>query len=122
MEDCLLLDEGSSEMAFGLNVRFTARDETAVRSFDALVTETLVGIREQEPGTLVYVSHAVEGQPLQRIFYELYVDREAFDRHEQQPHIRRFLAAREAFVDSVEVDFLDPLGAAGIPIGVTRDA
>jgi len=32
-------------------------------------------------------------QPLQRIFYELYRDRAAFDEHESEPHTRRFLAA-----------------------------
>ena len=63
-------------------------------------------IRQHEPGTLVYAVHTVEGQPLQRIFYELYRDRAAFDAHEQQEHTRRFLADREQYLASVEVDFL----------------
>ena len=33
-----------------------------------------------EPGTLVYASRLVDGQPLQRIFYELYRDEAAFQR------------------------------------------
>nr|WP_202512630.1 antibiotic biosynthesis monooxygenase [Streptomyces sp. SID3343] len=98
-----------------MNVRFTARDEAAVRAFDALVAETLIGIRELEPGTLIYVSHAVDGKPLQRIFYELYADRAAFDLHEQQPHVRRFLAAREQYIESVAVDFLESGDGKGIP-------
>jgi len=104
-------------VAFGLNVRFTARDEAAVEAFDALVAETLVGIRELEPGTLIYVSHTVEGKPLQRMFYELYADRAAFDRHEQQPHVRRFLAAREQYIESVEVDFLESVDGKGVAEG-----
>ncbi|WP_245641937.1 putative quinol monooxygenase [Nonomuraea candida] len=44
-----------------------------------------------EPGTIVYASHRVDGQPLQRIFYELYRDRDAFDAHEQTEQSRRFL-------------------------------
>jgi quinol monooxygenase YgiN len=49
----------------------------------------------------------VDGQPLQRIFYELYQDRDAFDAHEQTEHTRRFLAAREELLTSVEVDWLE---------------
>lgn len=82
-------------MPFGLVVRFTARNEQAAQAFDALAEETLVGIRDQEPGTLVYVSHTPEGDDRVRVFYELYADRQAFDDHEQMPHVKRFLAERE---------------------------
>lgn len=102
-------------MAFGLSVRFTARDDAAVRAFDELTAETLIGIRNLEPGTLVYVSHAVEGQPLQRIFYELYADRAAFELHETQPHVRHFLAAREQYIVAVEVDFMESVTGKGVP-------
>jgi quinol monooxygenase YgiN len=91
---------------FGLSVRFTCRDDESAADFDQLVAETVPEIRKYEPGTLVYAVHAVEGQPLQRIFYELYRDRAAFDAHEGQPHTRRFLAEREQFIASVDVDFL----------------
>ncbi|MEO3811459.1 antibiotic biosynthesis monooxygenase [Sphaerisporangium sp. B11E5] len=91
---------------FGLMVRFTCKDEASAAAFDQLVGETIEKIREEEPGTLVYASHLVEGQPLQRIFYELYRDRSAFDAHEEQEHTRRFLAARDELLASVEVDWL----------------
>jgi quinol monooxygenase YgiN len=91
---------------FGLHVRFTCRDLESAQAFDKLVAETVAQIREREPGTLVYAVHAVEGKPLERIFYELYRDRAAFDAHEEQPHTRRMLADREQFLTSVEVDFL----------------
>jgi quinol monooxygenase YgiN len=96
---------------FGLSVRFTCRDIASAEAFDALVTQTLPHIRRHEPGTLAYAVHAVEGKPLERIFYELYRDRAAFDTHEQQPHTRHFLAARERFLASVEVDFLTLLAS-----------
>ncbi len=48
----------------------------------------------------------MNGAPQQRIFYELYRDRAAFDAHEDQPHVKHFLAAREALLDSTEVDFM----------------
>jgi quinol monooxygenase YgiN len=89
---------------FGLYVRHTLKDGAA-EAFDRLVEATAEGIRS-EPGTLVYVSHAVEGQPNLRVFYELYRDREAFEEHERQEHTRRFLADREALVDDIEVDWL----------------
>ena len=51
-------------------------------------------------------ANAVQGQPRQRIFYELYQDRGAFEAHEQTAHTRRFLAKREALLEATEVDFL----------------
>lgn len=91
---------------FGLSVRFTCRDADSAAGFDRLVAETVPEIRAHEPGTLVYAVHTVEGKPLERVFYELYRDRAAFDAHEGQPHTRRFLASREQFLSSAEVDFL----------------
>jgi quinol monooxygenase YgiN len=88
-----------------LVVRFTVR-AGAEDEFDALVATTVAGIRESEPGTLVYACHTVHGSPRQRIFYELYRDRAAFDAHETAPYTRRFLASREALLDASEVDFM----------------
>lgn len=90
---------------FALLVRFTVRPE-AEAEFDNLVAQTTTVIREREPGTLVYACHRVNGKPLQRIFYELYRDRAAFDEHERQEHVRKFLTAREALLESTDVDFL----------------
>lgn len=92
---------------FGLVVRFTCKDEVSAGAFDQLVSETIGKIETQEPGTLVYAVHRVDGQPLQRIFYELYKDRAAFDAHEEHEHVKRFLGAREELLASVEVDWLD---------------
>ena len=70
------------------------------------MADTAAGIRESEPGTLVYACHAVQGQNRQRIFYELYSNRAAFEAHEASPHTRRFLSERDALLESTEVDFL----------------
>ena len=91
---------------FALVVRFTVRPG-AEAQFDALVAETAAGIRDHEPGTLVYACHTVQDQPRQRIFYELYRDRAAFEAHEQTAHTRRFLAERSALLEATDVDFLD---------------
>ncbi len=98
---------------FGLSVRFTCKDQESASGFDKLVAETLPEIKRHEPGTLVYAVHAVEGEPLERIFYELYRDRAAFDAHEGQPHTRRMLADRKQFLASVEVDFLTLIDGKG---------
>jgi quinol monooxygenase YgiN len=90
---------------FALVVRFTVRPG-AEADFDQLVARTAAGIRAYEPGTLVYAVHAVDGAPRERIFYELYRDRTAFADHEAQPHIGRFLAEREALLESKQVDFI----------------
>jgi quinol monooxygenase YgiN len=91
---------------FALVVRFTVRPG-AEDDFDDLIARTTAAIRDHEPGTLVYACHWVDDAPRQRIFYELYRDRAAFDAHEQQEHVRHFLAARESLLESTEVDFLE---------------
>lgn len=92
---------------YGLVVRFRLKPGQ-VSAFDQLVEATMADIRI-EPGTLVYTSHAVEGAPDQRVFYELYRDRGSFEAHERQPHVRRFLEERTKHVDSVTVDVLGPV-------------
>ena len=91
---------------FGLCVRFTCKDQASAEAYDRLVAETVEGIKASEPGTLVYACHLVEGQPLQRIFYELYRDRAAFEAHEAAPHTRRYLDQRDQYLAGTEVDWL----------------
>jgi len=91
---------------FGLCVRFTCKDQASAEAYDRLVAETVEAIKANEPGTIVYASHTVEGQPLQRIFYELYRDRAAFEAHEASPHTLRYLEQRDQCLASTEVDWL----------------
>lgn len=91
---------------FGLVARFMLREDR-VSDFDLLTADVIAAVRASEPTTLVYAAHKVEGQPAQRLFYEVYEDRAGFDSHESQEHTRRFLAAREdCFAAPPEVDFL----------------
>lgn len=99
---------------FGLMVRFTCRDELAATGFDALVARTGEQIRANEPGTLIYAVHRVDGRPLERIFYELYRDADAFEAHESQDYVQAFLAARDQFLTATEVDRLDLMSAKGV--------
>jgi len=97
---------------FGLVVRFVIRPGHA-EAFDALVAATLEGIRESEPGTLVYASHTLAEDPSLRVFYELYRNRAAFEAHEQQPHTLHFLNTRSEHVESFTVDFLSLMDGKG---------
>jgi quinol monooxygenase YgiN len=90
----------------GLCVRFTCKDEASAQAYDRLVAETVEAIKASEPGTLVYACHLVEGQPLQRMFYELYRDSAAFEAHEAARHTRRYLAERDQYLASTQVDRL----------------
>jgi quinol monooxygenase YgiN len=76
---------------------FTLLDDKAAE-FDRLAERAAEGVRTAEPETLVYVIHVVPKAPMQRIIYEIYRDRAAFESHEQQPHIQRFVADRRSCV------------------------
>ncbi len=76
-------------------------DRTA--DFDRLAEQAAEEVRTGEPGTLVYVIHLVPNAPLQRIFYEIYADRAAFDSHENQPYMQRFVAERRTCVLATNV-------------------
>ena len=91
---------------YGLVVRFTCKDQASAEAYDQLVAETIEQIKTGEPGTVIYASHTVRDQPLQRIFYELYQDKDAFDAHEASAHTRRYLAERGQYLDATEVDWL----------------
>ena len=100
---------------FALVVRFDLRPGSE-DDFDRLTADTVARIRTEEPGTLLYLCHAVQGAPSARIFYELYRDRAAFEAHEQQPHVKAFLAERVRHTTGpVRVEFLDPLDGKGWP-------
>ncbi len=103
-----------------LVVRFTVRPGSE-EAFDRLTSETAGEVREREYDTLVYACHRVEGQPQQRIFYELYRSQAAFKQHETYEHIRRFLEQRPALLESTEVDFLT-LQDGKTPPGFQLDA
>lgn len=100
---------------YALIVRFELNDNESAAAFDRLVEDTGHGIRTNEPGTLVYVTHRVEGAPLARVFYEVYRNRSAFEEHERQPHTLRFLSEREKYVASIRVEFVSPATAKGLP-------
>ena len=87
---------------YGRILIFTLLDDQ-VADFDRLAEQTAEEIRIGEPDTLVYVIHLVPNAPMQRIFYEIYRDRAAFDSHEAQPYMQRFVAERRSCVLATNV-------------------
>jgi quinol monooxygenase YgiN len=87
---------------YGRILIFTLLDDR-VGDFDRLAEQSAEEVRTREPGTLVYVIHLVPNAPMQRIFYEIYRDRAAFDSHENQPYMKRFVADRRACVLATNV-------------------
>jgi quinol monooxygenase YgiN len=87
---------------YGRILIFTLLDDRAA-DFDRFAEQAAEEVRTREPDTLVYVIHLVPNAPLQRIFYEIYRDRAAFDRHENQPYMQRFVADRRACVLATNV-------------------
>jgi quinol monooxygenase YgiN len=81
---------------------FTLLDDR-VADFDRLAEEMAERVSAGEPDTLVYVIHLVPNAPMQRIIYEVYRDRAAFDSHESQPYVQRFAAERRALVLATNV-------------------
>jgi len=100
----------------GLFVRFDLRDEDSARRFDELTAEAVARISAEEPGTLVYATHALEEEPLSRVFYEVYRDRAAFDAHEEAPHVVDFHARKNPLLSGApRVEFFAPGPAKGLP-------
>lgn len=98
---------------FGLVVRFALKPGRA-DAFDALVRDTVTGIAANEPRTLAYAVHALDGEPDIRIFYELYASEAALAEHESQTTTRSFLDLVDDYVTSVEIQRLHLVTATGI--------
>jgi quinol monooxygenase YgiN len=90
-------DRSGARRPYGRLSIFTLLDDKTAE-FDRLAEEAAEGVRASEPDTLVYVIHVVPKAPMQRIIYEIYRDRAAFENHESQPHIARFTEARKSCV------------------------
>jgi quinol monooxygenase YgiN len=94
--------EGPRAELFGQIAIYTLLEDR-VHEFDQL-TERVVGlVRSSEPDTLVFIIHAVPSAPMQRILYEVYRDRDAYERHRQQPYVVRFEADRRPYVLATNV-------------------
>ncbi len=77
--------------------------EDRVGEFDLLTEKVVEQVRAREPDTLVYIVHAVPSAPMQRILYEVYRDRGAYDEHRLRPYVARFEIDRRPYVLATNV-------------------
>ncbi|MEO3785627.1 antibiotic biosynthesis monooxygenase [Actinocorallia sp. B10E7] len=73
------------------------------QAFDRQVNQLIGQAVQAEPGILIFTCHAVEGAPTQRISYQLFRDREAFDEHQVRPYVHRFQAESRTHVLATNV-------------------
>ena len=78
---------------FALIVHFQVRSGHE-DAFDALVAQTVDGIRAHGTGTLLHAVHTVDSDPGARVFYMLYENRTSFHAHEQRDYTARFISER----------------------------
>jgi quinol monooxygenase YgiN len=95
--------------------------EDRVDAFDGLTEEVVELVQTGEPDTLVYIVHAVPSAPMQRILYEVYRDREAYEQHRRQPYIAKFEADRRPYVLATNVIELGLQHAKVMPIPAIPD-
>jgi quinol monooxygenase YgiN len=90
-------DEEPKPQLFGQIAIYTLLEER-VDDFDRLTKQVVRKVRAQEPDTLVFIVHAVPSAPMQRILYEVYRDRAAYEAHKQQPYVTAFEVDRRPYV------------------------
>ncbi|GII93606.1 antibiotic biosynthesis monooxygenase [Sinosporangium siamense] len=87
---------------FGLLTVFTLMDGSG-DAFDRLADDTVEAVCRSEPDTLIFACHSVKSAPLQRIVYEIYRDEIAYQDHQRQPHVERFVTERQTLVLATNV-------------------
>ncbi|GAA0961745.1 putative quinol monooxygenase [Actinocorallia libanotica] len=73
------------------------------QAFDRQVNQLIGQAVQAEPGILIFTCHEVDGAPTQRISYQLFRDREAFDEHQGRPYVHRFQAESRTHVLATNV-------------------
>lgn len=98
---------------YAVVARFEVKPE-GVQKFDALAAWRISEAAANEPGLIAYAFHQVDGQPLARVFYEIYRDRDAFRDHRMTPQTAEFLARHAQYVQGPpRMELLEALCTAG---------
>jgi quinol monooxygenase YgiN len=98
--------DAAAKSLFGLIAIYTLV-EGGGDDFDRLAEQTVEAVKRHEPDTLLFVVHTVPNAPLQRIFYEVYRDRMAYNDHRLQPEVEDFFAKHRPYVLATNVIELD---------------
>jgi quinol monooxygenase YgiN len=95
-------EDPSRTQLFGQIAIYTLLEDR-VEEFDQLTQRVVDLVRSREPDTLVFIVHAVPSAPMQRILYEVYRDRAAYQWHTQQAHVQQFEADKRPYVLATNV-------------------
>jgi quinol monooxygenase YgiN len=87
---------------FGQITIYTLVDER-IDEFDRLTERVVELVRQREPDTLVFIAHAVPSAPTQRILYQVFRSRGAYEWHLAQPYIQQFDLDRRGYVLATNV-------------------
>jgi quinol monooxygenase YgiN len=87
---------------FGQITIYTLADGK-VEAFDRITERVVAQVRKREPDTLVFIAHAVPSAPDQRILYQVFRSRAAYQRHLRQPYVEQFAIERRPFVLATNV-------------------
>jgi quinol monooxygenase YgiN len=90
-------DGAQAGQMFGQITICTLLDDR-LEDFDRMTERVVEQVRSLEPATLVYIVHGVPTAPMQRILYEVYRDRAAYDEHMAKPYVARYMAERRSMV------------------------
>ncbi len=96
-------DDGSAGARLFGQIAIYTLLEDRVTEFDRLTKQVVKQVRANEPDTLVFIVHAVPSAPMQRILYEVYRDRAAFEEHKSRPYVTGFEADRRPYVLATNV-------------------
>jgi quinol monooxygenase YgiN len=100
-------------------LRVDCRDDMAADEFDERTASVFQHVTQHEPGTLVFANHLVAGQPLTRVVYEIYRDREAADVHSRGEALQQLLASQDELLRGFHIARLILRSAKGLPSGAT---
>ena len=95
-------DDGRRADLFGQITIYTVVEDR-VEAFDRITERVVAQVRRHEPDTLVFIVHAVPSAPTQRILYQVYRSRAAYQRHLAQPHVQQFDLDRRPYVLATNV-------------------
>ncbi|HOQ89371.1 MAG TPA: putative quinol monooxygenase [Candidatus Hydrogenedentes bacterium] len=71
------------------------------------------GVRQEEPGALIYLGHQTQSDPDTLVFFEVYADQQAAEIHEQTRHFQQLVQDFDTVFDpdfGVQIEYLDRLG------------
>jgi quinol monooxygenase YgiN len=84
-------------------------DPAQIESYRAALKEEIEASIRVEPGVLTLYAVSVKGQPTRIRIFETYADEAAYRAHLETPHFRKYKAATEKMVKSLNLIETEPI-------------